>query len=522
VIGDLVRKLFGVRNPDDLMGERIKLWKEWLTPLPPADVGRDPGYDDAFLQIRDEVARLSDNDDALILDACRQILLETGKDLRVAGYYAFARLHRDGSPGFVDGLELVAALIDCFGEALFPVRPEAKKGALDWLAATRTIDLLELGGGFRADDMARAMAALNAIITRTELWTEAARPNLHPLLACFKLEERAPAPPPTANSPPTAVVSGRDLLEQARTMAAYLRAQPDGYGYLPAARLIRCVRWDTLSEPPMTNTTGQSRLPPPRPQLRQQLKRLELQKQWPELLERIESLFTEGASHFWFDLQYFQHVALIQAGSPYDVWSPLLCRDFGMTLHRLPNIEHLQFSDGTPFADETTLEWIARSVMGAADEPEGTRQPAAQQGAAEGDAWPEIEAQARALVESKGLDAAFEWLLGLGTLTSGRQRYRQRQLMAGLADKMGRTDMAYNLLVQLDHQAEDLRLALWEPDIVFDVKHQLARLLRLLLNRKDADKAVLHRQIDKLAGELMVLDPVRALAAGYGGEHRRG
>lgn len=520
MIGELVRKLFGVRNPDDLMRERAKIWEEWLLPIEPGRVGRDPGYEDSFLQIRDEVAKLSDSDDGVIAATAMQLLIEVGKDLRVAGYYAFARLHRDGPSGFADGLELVAALVDCYGEALLPVRPAAKRGALEWLASTRITDLITLGGGFSGDDLERALAAINALIVRTESWSDAARPSLYPLLACFKVEEETEATPQAGPYPSVAaltvspVASSRDVLDRARIMAAYLRAQSHGYGYLSAARLIRCVRWDNLGEPPIANGHGQTRLPPPRPELRQQLKRMELQKQWPELLEKIESLFTESTSHFWFDLQYFQHVALTRAGPPYSGWADLFCRDLALTLQRLAGVERLQFSDGTPFADASTLEWIARSVtIPAGDAPAGRKSPAGDEGAAD-DSWAQIEIQARNLVADHGLDAAFAWLLGLGSLTSERQRYFQRRLMAELADQNGRSDMALHMLTQLDSRADELKLAIWEPDVVFDVKHHLLRLLRLSLNRKDADRPAIGRRIDALSGELTILDPARALAIG--------
>ncbi|MGT2490978.1 type VI secretion system domain-containing protein [Cupriavidus basilensis] len=47
-----------------------------------------------------------------------------------------------------------------------------------------------------------------------------------------------------------------------------------------------------------------------------QLKRLMLQKQWPELLDRVEQAFAEGAI-FWLDLQYYAFTAQDQAGGAY-------------------------------------------------------------------------------------------------------------------------------------------------------------------------------------------------------------
>ena len=95
----LLESLFGTRDPDDLMRERIGAWAGWLEPLAGGDgIGRDPGYEDAFFAIKDELAKLTGIDDALIVRSCEQLLKETGKDLRLAAYYAFARLARMARP----------------------------------------------------------------------------------------------------------------------------------------------------------------------------------------------------------------------------------------------------------------------------------------------------------------------------------------------------------------------------------------------------------------------------------------
>uniref|UniRef100_UPI00163F8BE4 type VI secretion system domain-containing protein n=1 Tax=Burkholderia gladioli TaxID=28095 RepID=UPI00163F8BE4 len=139
------------------------------------------------------------------------------------------------------------------------------------------------------------------------------------------------------------IASARDLLDQVRGMSAWLRGQENGY--LPSVRIARSVRWDTLNDVPPSDAALHTRLTPPRAELRQQMKRLVLQKQWHELLERVEGAFMEGVNHLWFDLQYFQHVALDHVGAPYHTWSELLRADFALFLERLPGIERLSFSD---------------------------------------------------------------------------------------------------------------------------------------------------------------------------------
>lgn len=528
MLTSLLKVLFPSRDPEQLVRERFDTWDAWLQPLPadsttdeslPRGVGRDPSYEDAFFTLKDEAAKLSGIDDALIVSACEQLLRNVGKDLRVAGYYAFARLRQEGPAGFAQGLELIAALVDRFGEALLPTRPEAKKGALEWLAATRMIELLASHSGFPAADLERAVAALDVIVARAAQWSPAARPDLRPLIARFERNDEAgprePEPLPAATGgPPSvgAVGSTRDLLDQARTMAIYLRNQENGY--LPSVRLVRTVRWDTLHEVPPADARSGTRLAPPRTELRQQMKRLLLQKQWHELLERVETAFMEGTNHLWFDLQYFQHVALDHAGPPYDGWRELLRADFALFLERLPGIERLAFNDGTPFADDTTLEWIARHAVVRDLEAGDTISPLPV--SADGDDttgdWPEIEAQARDLLAAQTLDAAIAWLDALPGLRTERQRYLQRMVVARIVEQAGRADVALPLLADLDAALGALSLMRWEPALAFEVKHRLIRVLKAATTRKDADRAALTRRIEQLQAELMVLDTARALS----------
>ncbi|WP_338641118.1 type VI secretion system protein TssA [Burkholderia pyrrocinia] len=524
MLGGLFKSLFPARDDaEQLVRARLDTWCEWLQPLAgDGDVGRDPGYEDVFFELREETLKLSGIDDGLIVRSCEQLIKEIGKDLRLAGYFAFARLRQDGPAGFADGLELAAALVDRFGEAVLPVRAEAKKGALDMLATTRMIELLDRRGEFAPADLERALAALDVLVAATGAWPEAARPNLQPLVSRVtrKDEPALRSEPEIAMSSSSAAASGasgaiastRDLLDQARTMAAWLRDQENGY--LPSVRLVRSVRWDTLHEVPPADAASHTRLMPPRGELRQQMKRLVLQKQWHELLERVEGAFMEGVNHLWFDLQHFQHVALDHVGAPYNTWRELLRADFALFLERLPGIERLAFNDGTPFADDTTLEWIARHAVVRDLEAGESVAPLPVSADSEGDAagdWPEIEAQARDLAAREGVEAALEWLEALPGMKTERHRYLQRLVMARVADHACRPDTALALLAELDTISRSLPLTRWEPALVFEVKQQLVRSLKAMSNRKDADKPALARRIGELQAELTVLDPARAL-----------
>ncbi|MNG36370.1 hypothetical protein D3C84_1233810 [compost metagenome] len=50
----------------------------------------------------------------------------------------------------------------------------------------------------------------------------------------------------------------------------------------------------------------------------------------------------------------------------------------------------------------------------------------------------------------------------------------------------------------------------WEPDLTFEVKARLLKLLRLKAQRNDADKVALGRRQEALLASLVGIDPVRA------------
>ncbi|WER48143.1 type VI secretion system protein TssA [Cupriavidus sp. WKF15] len=523
----LLNALFGSRAPADLARSTQVLWEPWLLPIrPEAPVGDDPGYHDDFLAIKEEVARLSNINDTLIVESASELLKNVAKDVRLAVYYAYGRMRRDGAEGVACGFELLSALIDRFGPQLLPARAESRKAALEWLAGATFTDRLDRVPDLTGAPLDRTLSALALIQERTGQWPEPARPALDGLFRRFedRLEGRLASPsadegagiaersrPSAASSavlPAGEVASARDLLERARQMALFLREQP--HGYLAAYRLMRCVRWDTLTDVPPHEASGKTRLVAPRAELRAQLKRLLLQKQWPELLDRVEQAFAEGANHFWLDLQYYAFTAQDQAGGEYARVRDLLATDCALMLERLPGLDQLAFTDGTPFADDTTLAWIARHAT-VRDVERGEAVAPVSVASASTD-WAETEAQAADLAAQQGLDAAFAWLQGLPLPDGERDRFVRHLVMARVAQSAGRADTALHLLSALDLCAQRSQLATWEPSLAFEAKQQLLRLLKARLARKDVDKAVLTQRIDGLAGDLTAIDPARAVS----------
>ncbi|CNI02934.1 ImpA domain-containing protein [Yersinia kristensenii] len=515
--------------PDSLLlkaEQQVTLWERWLQPVTTDQhSGEDLSYNDDFQQMREEVNKLSGADTTLASELAEKLLTLHGKDVRVATYYIWARLHRDGEAGLADGLALLAGLISRFGETLHPLRAASRKTALEWLSSSRVLDSLSLYPEVDNADFERIVGALALIEQSLSCWDDASRPQFGGLY--LALEHRlAQSGGPNAVVPQnssgsssagsqgqTAMVSpelrpvqsGRDLLDQAKTLAKYLRNQPQGW--LSGHHLIKSVRWDTVHQSPPLDVSGRTRLVPPRPEYRALLKRLYLQQNWLELLEQAESIFAEGVNHFWLDVQWYLHQALSKAGAPFDGWAACITQDLRLLLTRLPGLEGLCWSDGTPFADEVTLGWINQQVL---ESVSGWgSEPAAVVSSGEGGILL-LEPEALAQADSEGIEAALNWLQSRPGITTARHQWLLRLVMARVAEQYGKNDMALHLLSDLDSSGALLTLPQWEPRLAFEVKARSLKLLRMKAQRSDSDKTRLHVEMESLLSGLIALDPARA------------
>ena len=518
----LIASCLGQRDALSMAQDQSERWLPWLQPISPdSPVGDDPGYEDDFQRMREEVNKLSGADAELVVQLAQKLLTSSCKDLRVTTYYVWARLHKEGEAGLADGLSLLAALIERYSADILPTRPGSRKVALEWLAGSKVLDSLSRYPEVVKAESERTVAALAWLERGLQAWPQEQRPALGALYSALSTrlaqsggvdalvpqhsashEANAPSGVPTT----AAIKSGRDLLDSGRTLASYLRDQP--LGWLAAHRLMKSLRWDTVHQTPPQDAAGCTRLVPPRSDYRAQLKRLYLQQSWTELLDQVERVYGEGVNHFWLDLQWYLYQALSKMPAPQDSWAAITQRDLGMFLERLPGLEDLCWSDGTPFADETTREWITQHVSGNHPQqwlPATTAAPSTTDSEILS-----LESEALAQADSDGVEVALAWLAERPGVQTGRQRWLLRLLMARVAEQYGKSDLALHLLGELDATAQRQDLAQWEPELSFEVKARLLKLLRLTAQRNDADKPTLARRTEALLAALVAIDPVRA------------
>jgi type VI secretion system protein VasJ len=447
--------------------------------------------------------------------------------VRVATWYVWARLHRDGEAGLADGLLLLAALVNRFGNALLPARRNSRKMALEWLAGDRVLDSLALHPEMNRPDFERIVAALALLEKGLAQWQEEERPALRLLYSslevrlaqsggmdamvpqnsrCATEHAAGGATAAGAASVTAAVQSGRELLEQARVLSRYLHEQPQGW--LSGHHLMKSVRWDTVHQLPPLDASGRTRLAAPRGESRAQLKRLYLQQNWRELLEQAGSMFGEGVNHFWLDLQWYLHQALGRSGPPFDGWADIISQDLYLLLQRMPGLETLVYNDGSAFADEVTQNWITAQVKQSLNEWD--RDATTIKVSEAENAVLQLEPEALAQADSEGVEAALSWLQSRPGISSARNRWLLRLVMARVAEQYGKNEMAMHLLNELLEQSKEITLSRWEPELIFEAKARTLKLLRMKAQRSETDKTLLGAKMDALLSGLIAIDPARA------------
>lgn len=503
--------------------KRVALWDNWLQPVPGAmPAGEDPGYHDDFQQMREEVNKLTGADTELICILAEKLLTTTAKDIRIATYYCWAKLHQEGEAGLADGLELLAALLERFGTQLHPQRSRSRQAALEWLTSTRMVDSLSLYPEVVKAEVLRTVGALTLIAYHLKRQPEESRPQLSALHSTLtsrligaggmdavvpqqtSINESAHSTNIRYAPELSHVMSGQDLLAQGRTLTAYLREQPGGW--LAAHHLMKSLRHDTLQTLPVMTNDRRTRIEPPKADQRALLKRLYLQQSWSEILEQADSLFSRGANHLWLDLQWYLHQGLLKSGQ--QALADIIEADLKGLLTRLPELDTLAFNDGTPFADEVTLNWIQQRVMDTR-ESWGNDTQLIPTNDTDNDIL-QLEPEAVALADGEGTEAALNWLQHRPGITTLRQKWLVRLLMARIAEQYGKNELATHLFSELGTQADGVMLAQWEPGLLFEVRARHLKLLRMKAGRSESDKTRLQPEMEQLLTGLIALDPARA------------
>ena len=394
--------------------ELAELGKQPIRPEQPA--GDDARYDPLYEELVAEVDKFSSPSASGAVDwdkvvkLSSDILSQKSKDLLVASYLAIALIQTKKFEGVEIGSRIYRDLIEGHWDGLFPTkaRMRGRIAAIEWWAEKAEGVLEQLPRGPFAEERINALnenlQKIDQILA--EVLEEA--PSIRPLLDfAGSLEAIAPPPEPKVPEPKPASASPRPpegslatlgaepsaprveegpveitspetayaVLEKALGDVARVAAlpprrepvEPDGVSVL-----LRMAAWGAVeSLPPSEN--GRTNIPVPYNV--DSLRAFVGGGQDEAVVKAAEENLPECI--VWLDLNFWAAEALARLGEGHQAAAEAVRGETALLLRRLPGLEDLKFSDGTPFAADDTREWLKGLSAGAGGAAEGSAGAAA-------------------------------------------------------------------------------------------------------------------------------------------------
>jgi type VI secretion system protein ImpA len=276
--------------------------------------------------------------------------------------------------------------------------------------------------------------------------------------------------------------------------------------------LLRGLRWGELRTGSRLSDTTLLEAPPT--ELRQQIKRLALNKKWSELLEAGEQAMTLPCGRAWLDLQRLSVAACTALGPEYEPIATAIQSELRALLNDLPELLDATLLDDTPAANVETRLWLQHLST-----PQKAATPAEEEAASDPPAelngtptWLTQAADAYVLAKEALAagqeEKAFSIMrIAIARQRSGRSRFRRTMQLAELAVSAGKDTIAQPLLEDIAATIENHKLDAWE-----DPETVAGYLSMLMRNSKKIQGSSSEKQ--KLFERICRLDPVQALSAG--------
>ena len=494
-----------------------------------APYGTDVQYGDRYEAIQREIQKLtaaSSKETSVDWKEVRrlsiELLTEESKNLSVACFLTVALFLQDGYAGCRDGLDIVRTLVADHWEGVFPPAKRTLRRANDlrWLierlaplvrdrepkpeewqhlgpVAETALTLGELSRerlldkdpGFgelitalkaRAEEappvgretvpeQSEAAAPVTGEQpTDTEI-PEAPTPEASPAEPTPEKVLQAPHPP----AAPVTIGEGASASSIRGHIEQMLKALRDSDPLSPVPyRILRILKWDDVPGP---STTGDTQIPPPRPNDLAPIPIMLGKGNWSGLLDKSEGLFKAG--HIWLlDLQRYTTLSLEHL-DPRGSESPAAAAVRNATrelLQRNSKLIDCTFAGGLPFASDETRAWLAEIAAEGGPRLSAARSLQTDGGSSGIDAA-DIERAVQLLRQKAKLSEGIEILqLGITSATGKRSRFRA-SLDAATAYLDARQEQwARRILETLQRESESLNFREWERDWAVELYQLLA------------------------------------------------
>jgi type VI secretion system protein VasJ len=533
----------------------LSLGKEPISPDQPT--GSDVRYDPEFDTLQAEIDKLfspsaaNRTDWKIVSDISINILSTKSKDLLVACYLAVSQIHINQISGLADGLTLMHDMVKLYWDALFPPkkRMRGRIGAIEfWIEKTESA--LESITTSKTNDR---WEEINSALAGLDLFFKEALPD-PPLLTPIEREVRriseqsggqekpqtaqqdTDAPvitkPPVTAIPETVAndfkqlaqnqenkdsenkVSDRDAkkitqsgFQQIRQAASLIFDENplDASSY----RYRRITAWAKVSSLPPTNG-DKTQIPPPPPHEFQAILDLRTNKSWQFLLRSAEHKISQFV--FWFDLNRFVAESLMNLGEEYISAHKVVCDETAFLLHRLKGLDRLTFSDGTPFADPETRQWINNISLGKGNSVE--QMPMVDSAQASG-----IEDQMSATIqEAQDLVKKMKTVEAVGLIHSElkhshsqKESLLWRMALCRIILGSDKTEMAVPHLELIIQDIDDFQLEAWDPGLALSALMIVRAGYSSFTENQFKDNALVKNKALEILNRIAKIDPVAAM-----------
>jgi type VI secretion system protein VasJ len=491
-------------SPEELR-ERARTWTEPISAEAPA--GTSAKHEPAYEVVAQEVARLESPTGApvswsKVVAHAGELLRGRTKDLWLASYLAYGLHATEGLGGAVTGVAVLTEVLDRYWPTLFPEskRLRGRMNAVGWFVdrMAAALPAVQVSAGdvevveslhavtrrlaevarTRFDDQGPALGPLLEALERLRahlpatvqppvpLPTPTAQPAPSPAAAPSSQAAPAPAAPtgPCLPTVPTMQLSGAgtaldflrglgtSLLDAARVLRKANTADPLPY------RILRVGLWLHITQPPAADPTHKTQVPALPPPLRTRLAQLEAHERWAELLEEAESALEQY--RFVLDLQRYSATALAGLGPSHAPARDALRLEVAALLKRMPGVVELLASDGTPFTDERTRQWLEAELLEHPTPPA----PAPRTGETPDDDPSPLPNEVRELLAAGKAPEAIALLhRQVAAASTGRARFKARLRLARLCVLSGQHLLSQALYETLVTESTTRGLDDWEP-----------------------------------------------------------
>ena len=273
-------------------------------------------------------------------------------------------------------------------------------------------------------------------------------------------------------------------------------------------RLLRTLRWDGVEKaPPLED--GKTRLQAPAAERKTFLQNLVGKSDWKKLLFEAEKTFSSGPTHYWLDLQRMSASACKGLGEAYMPIHDAICMETAILLKRVPEIADLAYSDGSPFCDGATKDWIESDVA-----PMLSSGGAVSKGPGSGDdPLKEEKVEINKLASGGKIDQAIEALQNnIAESGSERTNFRRSLLLCNLLISAKHGEVAVAILESLHEKITTYNLDRWESDLAEETWGLLIKAYKMVSGNKPQNiQIAIQEKQNSILSKLSCINPKSAL-----------